>query len=350
VSVTIDALAHEPQFLDHLAPVWLALPAATRGRFMVEPRLVKRAAELGIDAEPSPRPPRVPAYPPPRTDGPPLLVASYGDIKVGRRLGFGPFAFIEHGAGQSYAGDPRWVNQLISGSYAGGPDRSDVELFMVPNAHAAERWRDAYPDARVELVGSPRIDSLPQREPGPGPVVAISFHFQAPMSLPPEAQTAIGEYRPLLPDLAARFTTIGHAHPKADWPQQMERIYRKAGIPFVAFFDEVCRQADVYVCDNSSTIFEFASTGRPVVLLNSKFYRRNIHHGLRYWEAASVGLQVDRPEDLLATIERALEDPIDQQRAREAALSIVYQPRTNGAAYAATAINDWLASRQVRAA
>lgn len=348
--MTIDALAHEVQFLDHLAPVWNALSDVSRGTFMVEPRLVTRAAQLGIAAEPSPRPPRVPAYPPPRTDGEPLLVASYGDIKVGRRLGFGPFAFIEHGAGQSYAGDPRWVQQGISGSYAGGPDRADVELFMVPNSHAAERWRSAYPDARVELVGSPRIDSLPRREPGPGPVVAISFHFQAPMSLGPEAQTALGEYRPVLADLAARFTTIGHAHPKADWPAQMERVYRKVGIPFVAAFDDVCRQADLYICDNSSTIFEFASTGRPVVVLNSKFYRREIEHGLRFWTAATVGMQVDRPEDLIATIEAALSDPVSQQRAREAALNIAYQPRTNGAAYAATAITDWLASRQEAAA
>ncbi|HEY8953659.1 MAG TPA: hypothetical protein VIP78_14010, partial [Candidatus Dormibacteraeota bacterium] len=318
--------------------------------FFVEPRLVAHAQSLGIEAVSSERPPSVPAYPEPRTDGEPLLVASYGDIKVGRRLGYGPFAFIEHGAGQSYAGDPRWVNQLISGSYAGGPDRDDVELFMVPNSHAADRWRAAYPDARVELVGCPKLDALPRRELAPGPVVAISFHFQAPMSLGPEAQTALGEYLPVLADLAARFMTIGHAHPKADWPARMERIYRKAGIPFVANFDDVCRQADVYVCDNSSTIFEFASTGRPVVVLNSKFYRRDIHHGLRYWEAATVGMQVDRPEDLIAIVEAALGDPVSQQQAREAALNIVYQPRTNGAAYAATAISDWLASRQKAAA
>ncbi len=343
----IDALAMEPQFLDHLASVWQALPA--RGRFFVEPRLMAHAAALGIEAEPTPRPPRVPAYPEPRYDGEPLLVASYGDIKVGRRLGYGPFAFIEHGAGQSYAGDPAWVNQKISGSYAGGPDRADVELFMVPNQHSADRWRAAYPDARVALVGCPRIDGLPRRELGPT-TVAISFHWETPHSLGPEAQTALGDYLPVLEDLAKAFNVIGHAHPKADWPQRMKRIYDRVGIPFVADFDDVCRQADLYICDNSSTIFEFAATGRPVVLLNSRWYRKHIEHGLRYWEAATVGMQVDKPAQLIETVQRALLDPPEQQLARETALNVVYQPRTNGAAYAATAINDWLASRQVRAA
>lgn len=342
--MTIDALAHEPQFVDHLAPVWKALPLSLRGQFLVEPRLVARAAAHGIEATPSPRPPRVPAYPPPRTDGPPLLVASYGDIKVGRRLGYGPFTFIEHGAGQSYAGDPAWRHSAISGSYAGGPDRADVELFLVPNEHSAGRWRAAYPDARIELVGCPRLDSLPRRVPGP-PTIAISFHWETPHSLGPEAQTALGDYQPVLPDLAAAFNVIGHAHPKSDWPQRMERIYARAGIPFVADFDDVCRQADLYICDNSSTIFEFAATGRPVVLLNSRWYRKHIEHGLRYWEAATVGMQVDKPAQLVETVQLTLLDPPEQQVAREAALNIVYQPRTNGAAYAATAISDWLASR-----
>jgi hypothetical protein len=345
--VTLDAMANEPQFADHLAPVWDALPSSTRGRFLVEPYLLAYVRSLGIDAEPNPRPPRVPAFPGPRYDGPPLLVASYGDIKVGRRLGYGPFAFIEHGAGQSYLGDPH--RPVRSGSYAGGPDREDVALFMVPNEHSANRWRETYPKARVALVGSPRIDTLPRREPsGAEPVVAISFHW--PCRLSPETDTALGDYMPVLGDLAQRFLLIGHAHPKADWPQRMERLYRRIGIPFVKDFADVCRQADIYVCDNSSTLFEFASTDRPVVVLNSKHYRRDVNHGIRFWDAAGIGLQVDRAGDLAETITAALEDPLEQQMARETALNIVYQPRTNGAAYAATAIVEWLASRDQVAA
>lgn len=330
-------MAHEPQFLDHLAPVWQALDPTLRGRFLVEPTLLDRAEALGIDADPVSWP-RRPERPAPRTDGPPLLVASYGDIKVGRRLGYGPFAFIEHGAGQSYAGDRNRAR--LSGSYAGGPDRDDVALFMVPNEHSAARWKGAYPDARVEIVGSPRLDTLPRREPDGKLTVAISFHW--PCRLAPETDTALGEYQTVLPELAQRFNVIGHAHPKGDWPERMRKVYERAGIPFVADFDEVCRRSDVYLCDNSSTLFEYASTGRPVVVLNSRWYRRDVHHGLRFWSAAGVGVNVDHPSGLIEAVELALTDPAEQQAARERALSIVYGVRTNGAAYAATAIADWL--------
>lgn len=337
----IDAMAHEPQFLDHLAPVWQALHESQRGRFLVEPSLLPKALSMGIEPEPVSWP-RYPPQPAPRVDGPPMLVASYGDIKVGRRLGYGPFAFIEHGAGQSYAGDHNRLR--LSGSYSGGPDRDDVGLFMVPGPHPAERWQARYPKARVEIVGSPRLDALPAREhPDVGyPTVAISFHW--PCHSAPEADTALGEYIEELPMLVPVFDVIGHAHPKADWPQRMRKVYDRAGIPFVADFDDVCRRADVYVCDNSSTLFEFAATGRPVVVLNSKHYRRDVNHGLRFWDAATVGVQVDKPEDLIDAIEYALSDPPEQQAAREAALSRVYGVRTNGAASAATAISEWLAS------
>ena len=105
--------------------------------------------------------------------------------------------------------------------------------------------------------------------------------------------------------------------------QRMERLYRKAGIPFVAAFEDVCRQADLFIADNTSCLFEFAATGRPVVVLNSKYYRRNVNHGLRYWDAADVGIQVDRPEDLVAAVAEALVDAPARQAARDAALDLV---------------------------
>lgn len=345
--MTIDALGMERQFIDHLAPVWHAL--RDRGRFMVEPHLLGHAQALGIDAEPCPRPVAIPRQPEPRHDGLPLLVASYGDIKVGRRLGYGPFAYLEHGAAQSYLGDPTWRSPLAT-SYSGGPDHEDVELYLVPNEQAAARWRAAYPQTRVEVIGSPRLAGLPDRVAGPGPVLAISFHFKTPTSLGPEAQTALGEYLPALPELAKAYAVIGHAHPKGDWPQQMERIYRRAGIPFVADFADVCRQADLYIVDNSSTLFEFASTGRPVVVLNSRWYRRDVHHGLRFWDAADVGVQVDRPADLLPAIALALEDRPTQRCNRAAALKYVYPVRRGAAKRAARAIGEWLGSREQVAA
>lgn len=336
----IDALAFEPHFLDHLAPVWAALAPEERGAFTVDVSLAARARAAGIEPatidgrtvralsrHPAPNP----------GDGPTALVASYGDIKVGRRLGYRRFAFLEHGAGQSYGGDRRHRRH---GSYAGGEDREDVGLFLVPGEGPAERWRAAYPDAHVMVVGCPKLDTLPRRDESPGPVVAIGFHWDC--HLVPETRSAFGHYLPVLPELARSFTVIGHGHPRAaDW---LSKAYRRARIEWVPDFAEVCRRADVYVCDNSSSMFEFAATDRPVVVLNAPWYRREIDHGLRFWEAASVGLQVDRPAALVETIGTTLmaSHARELKRRRDDALRLVYGYRSGGAARAADAIRSWL--------
>jgi hypothetical protein len=112
----------------------------------------------------------------------------------------------------------------------------------------------------------------------------------------------------------------------------------------------VCRQADLLIFDNTSAGYEFAATGRPVVVLNARYWSRKQSHGLRFWDAAHVGVNVNPGDDLVAKVHEALADSVDQQQDREEALQFVYQPRTNGATYAATAILDWMASRQAVAA
>lgn len=344
--MTLDAIASERHFLDHLAPIWAVLPHSARGRFLVDPSLVDRAAAKGIDAEPfdMERVRKTPQRPPNR-NGHPALVASIGDIKIGRRLDYGPFAFLEHGAGQAYDRGPR-----ANPSYAGGPDREDNELFLVPSEYCARLWREAYPNARVEIVGCPKLDELPAREGGGPPVVALSFHWPAPLGVSGYAGTALGDFLPALPDLAKRFSVIGHAHPKADWPQRMKRTYERAGIPFVADFEDVCRQADVFVADNTSTLFEFAATGRPVVLMNATTWAKARGKdpnppGLRFWDAAPVGINVDRWQDLGDAIEEALADAPVRRAAREAALAFVYGVRSGGAVLAARAVMEWLESK-----
>lgn len=337
----IDFLAFEPQFLDHIAPVWDALAPERRGRFRVDTRLVDRALARGIAAEPvDALQTRIDAVRPKANpgDGPTAFVASIGDTLVGRRLGYRRFVFLEHGAGQAYTDK---VTMARHPSYAGGKDREDTIAFLVPNEYAARLWRQAYPNARVEVIGCPKLDTLPERQIDPiaaSPVVAISFHW--PAFLCPEAGTAYGYYRDALAPLAKAYSTIGHAHPKADWGSRMATRYKQAGIPFVADFDDVCRQADVYVVDNSSTLFEFAATGRPVVVLNSPEYRRNINHGLRFWDAAHVGVNVERASDLISAVARALDDAPDLKEARENALGIVYAHRSGAAERAARVIEE----------
>jgi hypothetical protein len=318
----LDFMAAERQFLDHLAPIWHALPPESRGKFLLGYGLAEHADLLGL----------------PRDDvpddlGAPILVASYGDQRRALKAGRTKIARIEHGAGQSYLGRDH-------PSYAGGRDCEAVGLFLCPNDYSASAWRRSYPKARVEVVGCPKLDTLPARVPGPGPVVAISFHWSS--AYIPEITDASPYYKGVLLDLSDRYDTIGHAHPRHFGTTT--RLWLRSRIRPVPDFADVCRMADIYVADNSSTIFEFASTGRPVVLLNVPTYRRDVEHGLRFWAAAGVGFQVDCPEDLLPTIERALADPPEQRAAREEALRYVYGHRTGAAQRAADVLADWAAS------
>jgi CDP-glycerol glycerophosphotransferase (TagB/SpsB family) len=59
--------------------------------------------------------------------------------------------------------------------------------------------------------------------------------------------------------------------------------------------------ADILFVDNSSIGMEFMSLGRPVVWMNAPWYRRDVHHGGRFWTWAEDALTVDDPQAILAT-------------------------------------------------
>jgi hypothetical protein len=123
------------------------------------------------------------------------------------------------------------------------------------------------------------------------PVVSYSFHFNAPIA--PEARTAYPWIMPAIARLKDRYQLIGHAHPRMF--EAAKPRYERLGIEAVRDFADVCRRADLYICDNSSTLFAFAATGRPVVVLNPPWYDRKIDHGLRFWEASEVGVNCNDP-------------------------------------------------------
>lgn len=368
----LDFYASERQYLDHLLPVYSALPEHARGEFWLGTRrgADRYARELGFHGRACAAPPRRPT---------PTVVASYGDEKTchGR-----PIALLEHGAGQQYSdGNP---------GYSGGRDRAEVGLFLCPSETVAARNRLAYPDAVSVAVGCPKLDRWHRRMPcfcaGPGgatgspdpadpdglvcvagpwevadacdwhgansplesggprrPVVAISFHWPTPG--PPEAGNAFDHFAPALRDLATSFpTVIGHAHPR--FYGAVVPRYDMAGIQPVRNFSTVLDLADVYICDNSSTIYEFASTDRPVVLMNSPTYRRDVEHGLRFWNLATVGLQVNRPSRLVEAVELALADPDVIADERDRCVREVYSA-TDGlaSARAAAALLEWRPDR-----
>ena len=90
------------------------------------------------------------------------------------------------------------------------------------------------------------------------------------------------------------------------------------GFEPVRWFGDVCRRAEVYVCDGVSTLYEFAALDRPVVVLNPPSFRRDVHHGGRFWTWADVGVQVDDPTEITeAIIEARREQPSQVARRRE---------------------------------
>ena len=328
----LDVVAKESHFVDHLAPVWMALPPKVRGRFYFRGHGDCRPVEGMIRGQPP-------------ASSNPTLVAAAGDLIFARRLGR-RVAIMEHGAGQSYggilvsAGGKRlrgpWREHS---SYAGGANR-DAELFLHPGPHPAARDAARYPDARVEVVGCPKLDQLPRKAaPSKVPVVAVSFHWNCHIA--PETRWALPDFERHVRSLAAdrRYQVIGHAHPRA--AVKLSAWYERCGIEFVPTFGEVCERADVYVIDNSSTLFEFAATGRPVVLMNARLYRRPVEHGLRFWQAATVGVQANVRDGLIGAVTEALRDTPDQQDARERALDLVYGYRSGAAARAAGVLREW---------
>lgn len=329
-------LASMVHFVDHLASVWHALPAERRGTFAVQPgsdrEVLERAASHGIGA--------VVGLP---AGGPAVLVAASGDLNAAYRLGR-PTAIMEHGIGQSYAGaSAREAGR--NPSYAGGMARP-ARLFLHPNEHAASRDREAHPRARVEVVGSPFLDEMPVRGAGPGPVIAATFHFDGTVA--PEARPAFAWYRTALLELSRRYQVLGHGHPRVI--DRLAPWYEQHGIEVVRDFRDVLRRADLLVFDNTSAGYAFAASGRPVVVLDAPDYRRDVHHGLRFWEAADVGVRISKPGDLVAAVELALTDPPEVRASRDAALDIVYAYRSGASARAAAVLLDWLGQRAEMAA
>lgn len=297
----MHAFASRPHYLDHLGVVWDALGAP-------EPVMVDRGL-LGY-AEETQRAATAVL----RGRGA-CVVAGYTDLFRARRLGYGPFVMLQHGAGQSYHGDPRGAGNP---SYAGGCDHDDVALFVVPGPDPERRWRERYPSTPVVCSGNLR--PLPGRVGEPGKTVAVTFHW--PCGLVPETRSAWREYRDALPGLTERWTVLGHWHPR--WGDVLRRWYEEHGIEPVADIAEVARRADLLVADNTSAIFEWAATGRPVVVLNASRYRKRVAHGLRFWEASTVGVQVERTADLEAAVSMGLMDPRGLREERARCVGMVY--------------------------
>ena len=326
----IDFLAREPHFLDHLAPTWHALPENLRGTFYTEKNCLERARAQGIASPEEYERAKEVSGP----DFPLTVTASYWDMKNSRNWGR-LTVITEHGAGQSYLG-------VKSGSYLRSHDRAGVVGVLVPGNYQASVFEEVHPAIPSYPVGVPKLDAwhkdkkLPREAKG---VIAFSTHWDCKVC--PETRSSIRHFRRALPELQKKFKLIGHAHPRI--AGTMEGIYQKHGIEFVPDFAEVIERAEVYICDNSSTIFEWASLDRPVVLLNAPWYRRNVEHGLLFWEFRDIGVQVDNPRGLSQAIKHALVDPKEIAERRREVVRATYGACDGQAAKrAAAALQDIL--------
>lgn len=313
----IHAYASESHYAAHLAPILAALPDDIRGRMFAS-----RATPWG--------------GPPQSRMVEPVMVASFADACAGITRAV-PIIHVEHGAGQTYdLGDGK-----THPSYAGGrsPAYDRVRLFLTPGDHGAQRWRDAYPDTPAVAVGCPRLDPwhLGRRRHAPVPVVAFAFHSD--LNLVPETRSALRWYLTSLERLrtaseAGGWVPVGHGHPRA-W-RHLEGMWRRLGVEAVPDFADVLDIADVLVADNSSVLYEFSSTGRPVICLNAPWYRRDTEHGMRFWNLVP-GVQVDHPDGLYPAIRRAVDEPWHMDTVRSRVSGHVYARRDGTATAAAVA-------------
>lgn len=264
----------------------------------------------------------------------PVLVASHVDYQ---RMSPRPVVYVEHGAGQSYDGDPASAGH---GSYSGGLGLDRVVLFIGPSEQVCARWRERYPSTPAIAVGCPRLDvwhrgrvaTLARDGHRSQATVAVTFHWEC--ALVAESTSAWRHFDRGLPALKRwadehDVELLGHGHPRL-WPFIRPR-WEQLGIEPVADFDVVLDRADVLAFDNTSAGYEFASLDRPVVVMNAPWYRRDVEHGGRFWRWADVGVQVDDSDALLDVLPYALSDPPVVRANRERIVSEVYGVRDGSA-------------------
>lgn len=329
----IDCAANEGHFLDHLAPV--AAELADRG--LLGTVWVSGDIDDPVGAYPDLPISVATPQPDPAT---PTVVAAISDFNSARRRRR-PTILMEHGAGQSYSDR--------NSSYVGGSGRESALGVLVPAQRCVDRHRRYYPTGPpVAAIGSPRVDVLRRRHPQPPgntpPLVCVSWHW-SPKANPPEIGSAFDAMGHQILDQLLRLQrhgwirVAGHHHPRAP---EVRQLYDKLAVPVIDGFDEVCEQADIYMVDNSSTLYEFAALDRPVIVVNAPTYRRRISHGLRFWDAAAVGPNVYRPRDVAWAVSAAIEDGPSRQKARHEAVAIAYGALNgDSAARAADWIEKW---------
>jgi hypothetical protein len=293
----IDFLATQPHYIDHIAPVWDALYDENVGSFYTSRELFGYAQSrlkhnlylfeyddknrlLSSDN--------------------PILVCAYGDMKHCHLANPKKRLFMmEHGTGHGFG----------TSAYPNGPgDRDLVSLFLPPNQYTADKIHTVR-DTPCEVIGTPKLDWIAHHEfkRGNPPTVCISFHHGTKRTRIPEAGSALEHYKEFIPTLKENYNLVAHGHPLTR--ERDKPFYASLGIPFIDDFTEVLKTVDLYINDLSSTLYEFIATSKPVIVLNAPWFRREVKHGLRFWDYTDIGFNVEEPEELLKAIDTTLRIP-----------------------------------------
>lgn len=316
-----DFIVRSQPIADHLAPVWRNLPAALKGAWVCTENVADYCRSLNLDIVALPGDPtsrgrvKVSEY---LRGRPGFCVCAYfGDLRCSQDADRESVLF-EHGTGQRYKGHRKrgWEGKL--------PNNQGVRALLSPNEYWAGIRRQTEPTIPVHVVGTPKLDRYVawRKERTSPPTVAISFRWKCQVC--PECTGSFEYWQRYLPYLLEHWQVLGHVHPQMWGENKVLPWYESVGIEPVKHFDEVLRRADLYSIDNSSTLFEFAATNRPVLVLNPPTYRRDVHHGLRFWEFADVGVNCDGRKQLVAKVGEALEDPERVRRRRKEVSSILF--------------------------
>jgi hypothetical protein len=259
-------------------------------------------------------------------EGPIVLVASRKDAGF---LSDRKVILVEHGAGQRYNRD----------AGAGGADHEDrhVVLFLAPSERVAENGKPLYPRAKRLAVGSPRVEQLSLLPRVPESVV-IAWHWNAPGVT--EAKGAWERYKVAAKDLATKYPVLGHGHPRLKG--SLGKEYERFKISQEWDWAECVKQASALTCDNSSIMWEACALDIPVVVVNAPWYRKEINWGLRFWEYADVGPQVDSPADYAEAVRQVLEEDQWKERRVEVA-GFLYGSVAGSIGRAADAIMETIA-------
>lgn len=270
-----------------------------------------------------------------------VLVASGTDMAALTRR---KLIYVEHGAGQSYDGDPEAKGKR---GYPGGDDADDVGLFLTPSEAVAAKWQERYPKARSVAVGCPALDSWHTDPPKPDtPRLVLTFHWPSRFCL--EAGTAWPLYQRYIAEqiipLALRegWSVVGTEHPR--WQKELLRSWQTMGVTTIGY-NKAMETGTLLIADNTSMLPEFASTGRPVLFLDSPEWRRDVDHGGRFWKWPEGQVSCDSPFNLREAVLEAITDRTSVREARQRMVSDVYVATDGKAAErAADAVCEYLAS------